>query len=280
MNNGYFSSPSDNNSQQMHYNVEGYKTIKQKYTKKQASVLTVSLLTAGIGFLYVAVLGLLLEYLVFNPILLNPDATIGQLTAANAILTIASVGIIIGIIMSFIWSFRLYKASLAFGIVTIFIYASSFAVGFGSLFSYIEAISDEKGLSIIMSAFGLVGVIFLGAFAVAKLLSIKGIITLTKLIIATSAIAFVAYLAFMIWALIGMQASYARTVSLIINGLFCLLSIFLLVSNIWKAQNMDKFYLPNELNAKMGLFIGFQILVSLITILYTILRIFAASSRG
>ncbi|MDE5767134.1 MAG: hypothetical protein K2H56_01150 [Malacoplasma sp.] len=271
---GYFASTGNNQYTQ----VEGYKTIKQKYDKKQISVLNVGMLTAGIGFLYVAALGFLLEYLVFNPLLENiAFGNFEDSSASYIILTLAVIGLTIGSILSLVWSFRVYKASLAFAITTIFIYTTSYAVGFGSLFSYVNWIYD--GLSLIMVAFALVGVIFLGTFAISKLISIKSAVTLSKLIFASFGIALVAFLVVLFWSLFGMSQEAYRVIILVTSGISCLLSVLLLAYNLWLAQNMDKFYLPNELNLKVGLFIGFQILVNLMILLWSILRIAAAAKR-
>ncbi|MDE5545259.1 MAG: hypothetical protein K2I76_01460 [Malacoplasma sp.] len=270
---GYFASTGNNQYTQ----VEGYKTIKQKYDKKQISVLNVGMLTAGIGFLYVAALGFLLEYLVFNPLLQNISYDNDYLGTSYIVLTLAVVGLTIGSILSLVWSFRVYKASLAFAITTIFIYTTSYAVGFGSLFSYINWIYD--GLSLIMVAFALVGIIFLGTFAISKLLSIKSAITLSKLIFASFGIALVAFLVVLFWSLFGMSQEAYRVIILVTSGISCLLSVLLLAYNLWLAQNMDKFYLPNELNLKVGLYIGFQMLVNLMLLLWSILRIAAAAKR-
>ncbi|MDE6082492.1 MAG: hypothetical protein K2F52_01280 [Malacoplasma sp.] len=270
---GYFASTGNNQYTQ----VEGYKTIKQKYDKKQISVLNVGMLTAGIGFLYVAALGFLLEYLVFNPLLQNISYGNDYLGTSYIVLTLAVVGLTIGSILSLVWSFRVYKASLAFAITTIFIYTTSYAVGFGSLFSYINWIYD--GLSLIMVAFALVGIIFLGTFAISKLLSIKSVVTLSKLIFASFGIALVAFLVILFWSLFGMSQEAYRVIILVTSGISCLLSVLLLAYNLWLAQNMDKFYLPNELNLKVGLYIGFQMLVNLMLLLWSILRIAAAAKR-
>lgn len=273
-NKGYFASTGNSQYSQ----VEGYKTIKQKYDKKQISVLNVGMLTAGIGFLYVAALGFLLEYVVFNPILENAYYA-NNFNVAYIILTLAVIGLVIGSILSLVWSFRVYKASLAYAITTIFIYTTSYAVGFGSLFSYINFIFEFDGLTLIMAAFALVGIIFIGTFAISKLISIKSAVTLSKLIFASFGIALAAFLVILFWSLFGISEEAQRIILLVTGGISCLLSVLMLTYNLWLAQNMDKFYLPNELNLKVGLFIGFQMLVNLMLLLWSILRIMGAARR-
>ena len=84
---------------------------------------------------------------------------------------------------------------MMFGIVTIFIYMSAYAIGFGSLFSYIQYTSGNDGIPLIMSAFGIVGFIFLGTFAVTKLISLKGFITLSKIVMISSIIGIISMIA-------------------------------------------------------------------------------------
>ena len=264
MNKGYFSSTNG------YSHIEGYKTTKLKYNKKQASVMTVGMLTAGIGFLYLAALGFILEYTVF----LNIDAQ----EAITTLSAIASIGIIVGIILSLIWAFRIYKASLAFGITTIFIYTTSYAIGFASLFALLNYLYGNESLLLIMSVFAFVAFIFIATCAVTKLMSLKSFITFTKIVSIASIIGLISLVILMLVGSFVMGEAY-KTVFLICSAISIVLSVLFLAYDLWLAQNMDKFYMEDGLNVKVGLFIGFQILMNIVILIFNILRIFAISWR-
>ena len=249
-------------------NVEGYKTTKLKYNKKQTSVMGVAMSTVGLGFLYLAALGFLLEYLVFLP---NIKGESGS-AFSTVLLGLSTVGIIVGAIMSLIWTFRINKASMMFGIVTIFIYMSAYAIGFGSLFSYIQYTSGNDGIPLIMSAFGIVGFIFLGTFAVTKLISLKGFITLSKIVMISSIIGIISMIALSIASFFVFSGTQ-KWIFLASTLISTFLSVLFLVYQLWCAQNMDKFYLDSETSSKMGLFIGFQILLNVTVLLFNMLRL-------
>lgn len=260
MNKGYFTSTNNN------YHVEGYKTTKLKYNKKQMSVLNIGMLTAGIGFLYLAALGFILEYTVF----LQLNNEIAQVS----LMSIASIGIIVGSIMSFIWAFRVQKASMAFGLITIFIYTTAYAIGFGSLFAYLQLIYNNESLLLIMSVFGFVGLIFLATFAITKLMSLKFFVTFSKIVMVASIVGMISMIALIIASMFLMGESY-RTVFIIVSVIGIIMSVLFLAYDLWLAQNMDKFYMEDDMNIKMGMFIGFQILMNLILLLFNLLRLLA-----
>ncbi|WP_129374570.1 Bax inhibitor-1/YccA family membrane protein [Malacoplasma penetrans] len=261
MNKGYFAS-SNNNA----YHVEGYKTTKLKYNKKQMSVLNIGMLTAGLGFLYVAAIGFILEYAVFLPL--------GNEISQVMLLSFASVGIIVGSIMSMIWAFRVHKASLAFGLITILIYTTAYGIGFGSLFAYLQQQFENQGLLLIMSVFGIVGLIFIGTFAVVKLMSLKAFVTFSKIVMVASIFGFIAMMGLIIASIFLVGEAY-RTIAIVVSVIGILMAVLFLAYDLWLAQNMDKFYVEEGMNAKMGLFIGFQILINLIMMLFYLLRLVA-----
>lgn len=270
--NSYFDSPGNGSAQ---INVEGYKTSKLKYNKKQVSVMNIAMSTVGIGFIYLTALGFLLEYLVFLPMINNGE----NASAANILIGFASIGILVGSIMSLIWTFRINKASTAFAVSTVFIYTTAYAIGFGSLFSLIQYQSGVNGIPLIMSAFGIVGFIFLGTFAITKLISLKGFVTLSKIVLVSSIFGFVAMLGLIIASMFIFNSGTQRWVFVATIAISTILSILFLVYQLWCAQNMDKFYMDQESSFKMGLFVGFQILLNVTVLLFNILRLIAIFNR-
>ncbi len=145
-------------------------TITPIYTKGQAKTVTTALLTATIGFLITTLVGYAVSYLIY-------DAIDGDLTAGNwheALLGLATGGILISFILSFVWMFNMNKWSIGAGIAITTLFAICEGVGFGSLFVVLEV----KELMII---FGMLAFILLGAFGVSKILTDKGALTLWKL---------------------------------------------------------------------------------------------------
>lgn len=261
MNKGYFESTGNTYS-----HVEGYKTTKLKYNKKQVSVLNIGMLTAGIGFLYLAALGFILEYNVF----LNLAAQQGG--ADLILISLSSVGIIVGFILSLIWSFRVQKASIAFGIITILVYTTSYAIGFGSLFAYLNMVYGNESLLLIMSVFGFVGLIFIGTFAVTKLMSLKTFINFSKIIMVASIIGIISLVVLLILSMFLVGEAY-RVTFIISSVVGIIMSVLFLAYDLWLAQNMDKFFMDDSINLKMGLFIGFQILMNIIILIFNLLRL-------
>ncbi|MCF0217822.1 MAG: hypothetical protein HUJ42_02130 [Malacoplasma sp.] len=269
---GYFS----NDNSQTYFRPDNYRSFGLKYEKKQVSVLNTGLLTAGLGFLYVALIGFLFEYLVFLPVLNGDTSSFGS--GWSIALICASVGIIVGSIMSLIWSFRVYKASSTFALITIAIYTTASGIGLGALFAIIELLY-QNGLGLIMSAFGLIAAIFLGSYLITKLISFKFSLTLTKIVMVASIVGSLLFIGMLI-ASFAITSLYAyRVLWIAMSAISIVLGIIFLVYNLWIAQSMDRLYMENELSKKMGLFIGFQILSNMIMLLFAILRIIALSKR-
>lgn len=242
--------------------------IKQtnfKYSVKQMSVMTISLLTAGIGFLGTFLIGFLCQYLLS----LSSNGI-----AESTLYTVSSIGILVGSILAIIWCFRVYKASTGFAIATILTYCISFGIGFGFLFYAIDFKS-------ILFAFGVVGLIFLGTFIISKIISFKVALSLAKILIVSAIVAIVVILVSNlvvfytnIFSSFETSIQTARITILITTIVSGLLSIGYLAWNLWLAQNMDQFAGDANLSKKIGMFIGFQILVNLIQLVMLILRLF------
>lgn len=243
-----------------------YKT-SYAYNKKQASVLSTSMLTASIGFIAVFLIGFLSEYL------LKLAADNGNAMGIQAMSIVSTIGLLVGLILSIVWSFRLYKASTAFGITVISIYCISYGIGFGFLFYALNMLE-------IISAFGMVGLIFLGTYLIAKAMSIKVAMKLGKFIFIASMVYMVSFFVLlMVLLFVPLSWTANVTIILITTGVSGLLSVLYLTWSLWMAQNMDNFISEEQLSKKMGLFIGFQILMNLVQLVFLILRLFAIFGR-
>lgn len=239
-----------------------------EYNKKQTKVLSTSMLTASLGFLAIFFIGFLSEYLIDQAI------NAGSVIDVSALYIVSTIGILVGVILSLVWSFRLYNASLLFGSIVITIYCLSYGIGFGFLFYALD-------LSEIMYAFATVAAIFLGTFLIAKVMSIKTALKLSKILFIATMVYLAAFFILLIvsFATTLIPGAY-RTIILITTGISGFLSILYLTWSLWMAQNMDNFMNDEQLSRKMGLFIGFQILVNLIQLLILIIRLFLIFGRN
>lgn len=254
-------------SSQSSYSYQNQRGVKTQFNKHQVSSLTRAMMVTGFGFLATFLIGILIEYLI------DYSIKIGSITNINVLFSITAVGLIISFGLSIIWSFRVYKASTGFATTTIIVYCIANGVGFGSLFYLVEYWE-------IMMVFGVLGLIFLFTFGISKIISSKVVLSLMK-------IAFVATIVYLVFVLIvgllsgfGLLSFFSFGYSyLIIIAVSGLLSIFYLVYELWIIQNLDKFYLDNELTKKLSIFMGFQILMNLINLLWVFLRVFLLSRK-
>lgn len=226
------------------------------YTKKQTSVLNTCMLTAGIGFTAIFLIGKLCQYLLGN--ISYYDATMLQ--------TVSSIGIIVGFVLSLIWCFRVHKASTLFALIVVSIYCISYGIGFGFLFVVLE---NQD----IMFAFLMVGAIFILTFFISKAISFKTGMKLTKIIIVTSIVSLIAFALSWIISIFAPSLIFNKTTFLITSGLSAVFSVLYLTWSLWQAQNMDNFIQDGDISKKIGLFFGFQILMNLVQLVLVILRL-------
>lgn len=234
------------------------------YTTSQTRILSTSLFVAAVGFLLTFLIGLITQRLIVQ---FAQDQDTYSITALWAVTTIM---FLIGTIMSFIWVFRVHKASTTFSLVTIGCYVIGYGISLGA-FLFLLGYQD------VMFAFLTVGLLLLVAFTISRALSFKAALNLRKFIIFGSIGLLVSYLIMFPLSLIFSRVSGFNStvyyVTLIFSGL---LGFAFLVFNLWNAQKMDQFYIETNIRKKLALFIGFQILVSLLQLLFFMLRMLAA----
>lgn len=227
------------------------------YTKKQMSVLSTSMLTASIGFIATCLIGYLTQFVLTQ---------YGDSIATTSLYIISSIGIIIGTVLSFVWTFRWQNASLAFGSSIIALYCICYGIGFGFLFYSLE-------LSDIIFAFGMVGLITLGSFIVSKVMSVKAAYKFSQMAFVIGIVGFVIILVCSMVAMFTPIVSTSfKTLFLITSIVSGIISIIYLIYSLWLAQNMDKFINDAQLSTKLGIFLGFNILVQIITLTLNMLR--------
>lgn len=252
------------------YGSKPYSSYKAnfQYDKKQMSIMATSMLTAGIGFVATFLVGILCEYLLQVAVKNN------SAIAVDTLYMISGIMLVVGTILAIIWCFRMYTASTFFAVTTIVIYCLSYGIGFGFLFYALDVAS-------IIFAFGVVGIIFLATYLISKIVTIKAALTLAKILFISSIVALIVIFASnMIIFYTNILGSYGTAIKTaqitvaITTAITGVLSVLYLVWNLWCAQNMDQFIYDGNTSKKVGLFIGFQILINLVQLVMLILRLF------
>lgn len=224
------------------------------YTKSQSRTLSTALLTAGIGFLVTCLVGYLFSYLILS---------VNQ--SEFTLLGMAGGGLLIAFVLALVWSFNVEKWSINAGIAITTLYAVCEGIGFGSLFVFLQARE-------IMIIFGLVGFILVGSYCVSRILTAKGAMTLWKL----ATVLFVVYIVGALIVLLSTLFSGISEDTLKFYNITCfvggLLSVFYIIYNLWAAKNLDVWLQDDQLKTKWGLIIGFNILMNLINLVWTLAR--------
>ncbi|MGL4647723.1 MAG: hypothetical protein ACRCVI_03260 [Mycoplasmoidaceae bacterium] len=237
------------------YNQTGHQNVGVKvYNKKQVNMLTNALLIAGLGFIATCLIGFLFTWLFsFNPI------------SATTIYVISGPLLFVSFVLSFVWGFRIRKASNFFMFTIISLYCISMGISLGLLFLLAE-------LPQIMLAFGIVGFIFLGTFGISKIMSTKTAMNLGKILL----VATIFYIIAIVLTTISSFFLYGNgiyfIIAIAISALGGLLSIGYLAYTLWMIQKMDEFLIDDEeMKWKLSVYFGFFLLTNLISLLYRIL---------
>lgn len=256
----------NDNTNQAGYSYQD-KKVKVQYSQHQMSSLTRAMMVTGIGFIATFLVGLLTEYII--SVLISSQDIYDSFNSMVTLSIVTVVGLLVSFILTLIWSFRVYNASMSFAIFTITIYCIANGIGFGSLFYLVEYWE-------IIFAFGILGLVFLITFGIAKIISYKAALNLVKIAMIGTIVYFVLVLivgllnGFGILPLFSFEYSY-----LIIIAVSGFLSILYMIYELWVIQNLDKFYLDAQLTKKLSVFMGFQVLINLINLIWIFLRLFA-----
>ncbi len=191
---------------------------------------------------------------------------VGSEIWVNTLYTLASIGVATSVILSLVWTFRVNSWSLGAGIAIITVYSISNGIGFGSLFLIFH-------MKEIMLIFGIVGFILLGTYVAAKCSTLKGMLTLTKVI----SFIFIFYMLALLIVFLSTfftlgGSSQIFGLYMMVSGVGGLLSCLYLVYEFWMIQRLDDFIEDQEIKKKNAVFFGFLILTNLISLVWTIAR--------
>lgn len=239
---------------------------KRTYTKSQATLLTKSMLIAGIAFLIIGAASF-----GFSQVFLNYTAGENAFTG----LAIFLITLIAGMIVSMLWTANMMKNGSA--VLTFFCYAVyivTTSIAFGWLFA-LGFNNDIKWLPIM---FGIVGGIMIIAAMIAKGMSVNGLLTMGKIMIATAIVMGVFFLMFFILLFVLIFAPMAGIVmgDMICTGIMMGMTVFAflyIIGDIWFISKASEFAdtTGQEYPAIATWFFGFKLLTDLVNILFVVL---------
>ena len=228
-----------------------------KYSKNQLKLSSIAYLTTGLGLLttFLVALG-------FAVVFENATTEV-----RDNLSIVATFSLLLSLILSIVWQFRVMKAGMGFRLFTILIYCLANGIGFGSLFAVID--NTE-----IVAAFGITAAVCAICYFVSRFLTEKAAMTLSKLIMVMFGVYFViAITTFFSWTL-GVQGGFTGNVLEI--GIAVLVPMILLLAitfQMWNISRMDQFINDSEQSMAYGMFLGFMLLMMIIQITWQILRI-------
>lgn len=241
-------------------------TSVKEYSQTQKSMVTTAMLTAGIGFLLTCGIGYLVSLLWEKIGYGNYYDAYVAAQQLNTLYIVSSIGILVSMILSFVWMFKMSNASYGLAFTTISIYCLSQGVGFGSLF-YVFDVRE------ILLIFGIIGFILFSMYAMSKVISAKTALTLGKI----SIYGFISYMiVVLILTLVSMflTSGTLQTIMLVVTFAGGLLSLIYLIYIFWALQRTNEFLQGDEtLRKKVAIFYGFQILIELIALVWRIASI-------
>lgn len=258
------------------YNVNNYDqaphSYKKTFSKFQFSMLSRALLVASVGLALTCGIGYLLAYIYTTTNFLSLSYGYSALTSLSTIFLLLSV------ILSFVWMAKIHTASNFLSYFTILIFCISNGIGFSSLFYLL----DVQELVMI---FGTAAIIFFGTWFLTSIASIKFMMSLGKiLIVSTIVYLLFNFMMFMFswFNIFGIRTASFEWIYIITTAVSGLLSIGYLAFSIFNIQKMDEFlaHEDNTIRNKYAMFFGFTILMNMISIIWTLARLFLIFGRN
>lgn len=246
------------------------KITKREYSKSQVSLLTRSMLIAGIAFVIIGACSYGFAKL-FENMLGTTYTPIGLL--------ICLLTLIASMVISSLWTINMFKSgSWGLTITCYLLYILMTSVAFGWIFS----LGFNQQLWWLPVIFAVAGGVFLITFAIAKLMSLRGVVTMGKIIGATAiamSILMIVFLVIMIVALAtqngGVVLAGDALCSLIMAGM-ALISFLYIIIDIWRIQKLSQFADEQgiEQTKIMPWLFGFSLLTDLINVVFWMIILF------
>lgn len=261
----------------------GQGPTRRQFTKQQTSLLTKSMLIAGIGFMIICGLSELFAWAFSFVQMYDNFGLVMGLTFGFLIVSIA---------ISMMWVKILWKGkATALTILVYSLYIITMSLAFGAIFNFLwfnEGL--EFKFTYLAAAFAITGGIFLIVALVAKIMSLKAMITYGKIVGVCSIIMMVLFFAFMIAILVvGLTGQGGQGFNLTADVITWIVLLFMAIATF--------FYIIVDVKSIMGLsqfnqytntdkqapaivwYCGFKLLSDLINVLLLVI-IFLARLRG
>lgn len=241
---------------------------KRTYTKSQATLLTKSMLIAGIAFLIIGAASFGFSR-VFQNYTAGENITTG--------LAIFIVSLLAGIIVSLLWSANMMKnGSVGLTILCYAIYILTTSIAFGWLFALGFQNSEAYWLPVM---FAVVGGIMLIAAMIARVMSVNGLLTMGKIMAATAIVMGIFFLIFfvLLFVIIFAPSGVGNVLgNAICTGVMMGMSVFAfiyIIADIWMIGKASEFAdtTGQEYPAIVTWYFGFKLLTDLVNILFIVL---------
>lgn len=245
--------------------MENKSILNQKLFKSRAKLITSSTLWAGLGFFIIALLCIGFSFIIKATINNNFDNTYFIISGIASL-----VGLIIGLVFEFKWSFNVINSSWAVVITAILCNILSYTL---LLAPWLALIQDSW---IVTTALATTGLSFIALAICGSFISDKTAFSLFKIAGVLSLIFFIFQMIF-IFILIFAFRNY-QTWQLIYNSLFILILVPYILLSFWQISKTEQFYSElesNEHRQKVSLFFGLIILKQFITLLMVLIRMFS-----
>lgn len=251
---------------------------KKTYTRPQASLLMKSMLIAGIAFVIIGFLSYGFSILFYQTLDSGNRILIG--------LPICLITLIIGMVVSFMWRANMLKnGSTGLTIAIYAIYMVFTSIAFGWLFSLAMVNSQAYWLPVL---FAIVGAIFLLTAGIAKIVSLRGIITMGAIIVITGIVMGLFFITFFIVMMVSLFIN--PTVTVLASDALCslimaamsLVSFIYIIIDIWSISKLSEFV--NESGTEyakiMPWYCGFRLLTDLVNLLFIAVWYLIRFGRG
>jgi len=245
--------------------------------KKQYSVLSKSLLIAGVGFILIFAFSFGLYQLLWQKM--------GYTTNNNVIISLYAVSILMllaTIIMAMIVVPRIMKVKLGSIIALTTLYGLANGISFGVLFYAVQTTSgvqDNFNVGGLCWCFLIAGGIFLLTGFIGTLLSVRFTLSLGKFLMIATLIYFVAFLVIVILSICGVVVTDKVFLAIYgIWGFLMCLYVMLDFSMIKKSQPFISMQ-EDSIQTKFVWMFGFMLLVDLIQLVWVAIRIYLITRR-
>lgn len=265
--------------QNYNINTVASQTSVKQFNKGQISILSWTLLIAGVGFILVGVIGWLTSYIVNHAIAQGSDATMMGLTIGFVVLLLTSQ------IMALFAYARIERLSkITIGVIISF-YCLGMGIGFGLLFSMLTLQYGLQGIYYIALAFAIGGLCFLVSALISKVLSNRAYIGFGKFVMFLSlgyfAIFGLMMILFIVSIFVPSMIGTLNNLYLLGLALSTLLFFFYMILDLATIRKMSAFIQAQESKVAWNFIwmLGFKLLMDLVGLVYNILIIMLRTSR-